>query len=86
MPRYRYALDEGAVTAMLVLNDHEIGQLLAAIEAVANNPHAKPDSYSLDRQGRPLANVATGRFLIGYWPDHRARTVQVFRIDPLEPE
>ena len=86
MPRYRYAIEENAVTALLALDDAQIAALVAAIEALADHPAARPDSYSLDAQGRPLANKIAGNFLIGYWSEHASKRLHILRIDPLEDE
>ena len=83
MPRYRYALDEGAFLTLLALDDAEIAHLVPVFEALAEMPRDRPDSYSLDRQGRPLQNRIAGEFLIGYWPEHTTCTVHILRIDPL---
>ena len=69
MPRYRYAIEENAATALPALDDAQIASLVAAFEALAYQPSARPDSYSLDAQGRPLANKIAGDFLIGYWSE-----------------
>ena len=84
MPRYRYVLEENAATSLLALDDAQIARLLIAIENIAEDPAAQPDSYSLDAQGRPLANKIAGPFLIGYWPEHAARKVHILRLDPLD--
>ena len=60
MPRYRYAIEENAATALLALSDAQITSLVAAFEALADEPWEKPDSYSLDAQGRSLANKIVG--------------------------
>ena len=86
MPRYRYAIDENAVTALLALNDAQIASLVAAFEALADQPAARPDSDILDAHGRPLANKIAGDFLIGYWSEHAARRLHLLRIDPLYDE
>lgn len=86
MPRYRYAIEENAATALLALDDAQIALLVAAFEALADQPAAKPDSYSLDAQGRPLANKIAGDFLIGYWSEHGAMRLHILRIDPLNDE
>ena len=83
MPRYRYAIEENAATALLALSDAQITSLVAAFEALADQPAEKPDSYSLDARGRPLANKIAGDFLIGYWCEHAARRLHILRIDPL---
>lgn len=83
MPRYRYVLAEGAVVTLLALDDSEIARLVPVFEALTENPTVRPDSYSLDRRGRPLQNRIAGTFLIGYWPEHSTRTVHILRIDPL---
>lgn len=85
MPRYRYVLDEGAFLTLLALDDAEIAHLVPVFEALAETPRDRPDSYSLDRQGRPLQNRIAGKFLIGYWPEHATRTLHILRIDPLRP-
>ena len=85
MPRYREVLDESGVVALLALDDSEIARLVPAFEALTENPIARPDSYCLDRHGRPLQNKIAGNFLIGYWPEHATRTVHILRIDPLWP-
>jgi hypothetical protein len=86
MPRDRWLIEENAATAVLILGDAEIAGLVAAFEDLAEIPTATPDSYSLDAQGRPLANRIAGKFVIGYWPEHRARRLHILRIDPLDSE
>ena len=83
MPRYRYVLDEGAVVALLALDDSEIARLIPVFETMAETPTTKADCYSLDRHGRSLHNRIVSDFLIGYWPEHATRTVHILRIDPL---
>ena len=65
MPRYGYVIDESAALALLTLDDSSIGALVAAFEMLAEQPATRPDSYSLDAAGRPLASKAFGRFLVG---------------------
>ena len=84
MPRYRYAIEEDAATALLALEDSHITRLIATIESLAADPTNRPDSYSLDAQGRRLANKVGGNFLIGYWCEHSARRLHILRIDPLD--
>ena len=84
MPRYRYVIDEDAATALLASEDAQIVPLLAAIEAIAEAPEARPDSHSVDAQGRPVANRIAGKYLIGYWVGHETRTLYILRIDPLD--
>ena len=84
MPRYRYAIEEDAATALLALEDSQITRLVATIESLAADPTARPDSSSLDAQGRPLANKVGGNFLIGYWFEHSAGRLHILRIDPLD--
>ena len=86
MPRYRYVIEEDAATGLLSVEDSQIRRLIAAIEALAADPKGRPDSYSLDAQGRPLANKISGNFLIGYWFEHPAHRLHILRIDPLTSE
>lgn len=85
MPRYRYVIEEDAATALFALADTEVRQLVAAIEALASDPSAKPDSHRLDRQGNVLANAITGNFQIAYWADHPNQRLYILKIDLLAP-
>ena len=78
MPRYRYGIEENAATALFALEDAQITRLISAIEALAAEPATLPDSYSLDPQGRRLANKIAGSFLIG-------NLVRAFRSTPAHP-
>ena len=78
-------LDEGAVIALLALDDSEFARLVPLFEALAETPKTRADCYSLDRHGRALHNRIVGDFLIGYWPEHATRTLHILRIDPLWP-
>ena len=45
MPRYRYVLDEGAVVALLALDDSEIARLVPIVAIRAALPHCPSDVY-----------------------------------------
>lgn len=86
MARYRYVVDEDALAALLTIEDQSIALLLPHIEAIAEQPFARADYYSLDDRGRLIASRVAGDFLIGYWSEHTAHTVYILRIDRLTPD
>ena len=86
MARYRYVVDEEALSALLAVEDRSIALLLPRIETIVEQPTADVNYYSFDTFGRRLANKIAGDFLISYWSDDTTRTVHILRIDRRAPE
>jgi hypothetical protein len=86
MPHFRYAVDENAPSALLVLSDSEIATLMPVFESVTEDPLAAVDFYILNSRGRRLPNKIAGEFVVTYWFDRNTSTVFILRINRIQPD
>ncbi len=59
-------------------------QLLECFDRLARNPALESEWQVNDSAGRKNFQIAAGRFLVTFWPDHAAREVRIVRLERLD--
>jgi hypothetical protein len=58
--------------------------LLLFFDKLARQPSLETEWTLIDHTGRTNFQIAVGRFLVTYWPDHAVREIRIVRLELID--
>ena len=78
---WQFVLNEASAHFLLALRARNRQRLLAALDALAANPHQKGDFEANDDTGRSIQVKVVGAFLVSFWADAFVKELRIINIE-----